>query len=98
MSEGHSGSNVTRLQEVRRRRALRRLRRLVLVLAAAGLVVLLPVAWLLSQTGRLELVWAAFPIAELMSLTLSSIFLRRTLRSADARLKNRTAEAPAAQA
>ena len=37
MSEGHSGSNVTRLQEVRRRRALRRLRRLVLVLAAAGL-------------------------------------------------------------
>ena len=40
MSEGHSGSNVTRLQEVRRRRALRRLRRLVLVLAAAGLVAL----------------------------------------------------------
>ena len=40
MSEGYSGSNVTRLQEVRRRRALRRLRRLVLVLAAAGLVAL----------------------------------------------------------
>ena len=40
MSEGHSGSNVTRLQEVRRRRALRRLRRLLLVLAAAGAVAL----------------------------------------------------------
>ena len=40
MSEGRAGSNVTRLQEVRRRRALRRLRRLVLVLAAAGLVAL----------------------------------------------------------
>ena len=70
----------------------------LIVSVARQLVVLLPVAWLLSQTGRLELVWAAFPIAELMSLTLSSIFLRRTLRSADARLKNRTAEAPAAQA
>ena len=38
------------------------------------LVVLLPVAWLLSQTGNLTLVWLAFPIAELMSLTLSAIF------------------------
>ena len=40
MNEQHQGSNVTRLQEVRRRRALRRLRRLVLVLAAAGAVAL----------------------------------------------------------
>ena len=36
MSEGHS--NVTRLQEVRHRRAMRRLRRLLLVLAAAAAV------------------------------------------------------------
>ena len=50
-----------------------------------GLVrfVLLPVAWLLSQTGNLTLVWLAFPIAELMSLTLSAIFLRKTLRMAE---------------
>ena len=34
-----------------------------------------PVAYLLIITGRLELVWLAFPIAELMSLTLSTIFL-----------------------
>ena len=61
----------------------------LIVAVARQLVVLLPVAWLLSQTGRLELVWTAFPIAELMSLTLSIIFLRRTLRSADARLKAR---------
>ena len=47
------------------------------------LVVLLPSAWLLAQTGNLNLVWLAFPIAELVSLLLSSIFLRRTLRRAD---------------
>ena len=51
------------------------------------LVVLLPAAWLLAQTGRLELVWWAFPIAEIASVTLSAIFLRRTVRSANARMK-----------
>jgi len=53
------------------------------------LVVLLPAAWLLAQTGRLELVWLSFPIAEIMSLTLSAIFLRRTLRTADAHMQMR---------
>ena len=42
-----------------------------------------PVAWLLSRTGRLELVWWSFPIAEVMSFTLSTIFLRRTVKSAN---------------
>ena len=56
----------------------------LIVSVCRQLVVLLPVAWLLSQTGNLTLVWLAFPIAELMSLTLSIIFLRRTLRSAEA--------------
>ena len=42
------------------------------------LVVLLPVAWLLAQTGRLALVWIAFPVAEIVSLILCIIFLRRT--------------------
>ena len=51
------------------------------------LVVLLPAAWLLARTGRLELVWWAFPIAEIASVTLSTIFLRRTVRSANARMK-----------
>ena len=56
----------------------------LIVSVCRQLVVLLPVAWLLAQTGNLTLVWLAFPIAELMSLTLSTIFLRRTLRAAEA--------------
>ena len=67
----------------------------LIVAVARQLVVLLPVAWLLSLTGRLELVWVAFPVAELMSLTLSAVFLRRTIRSAEARVgAARTEELP----
>ena len=44
------------------------------------LVVLLPVAFLLSRLNGLEAVWWAFPIAELFSLVLSSLFLRRVYR------------------
>ena len=58
----------------------------LIVSVCRQLVVLLPVAWLLSQVGRLELVWLAFPVAEVVSLTLSAIFLRRTMRSAAAAL------------
>lgn len=50
------------------------------------LVVLLPAAWLLARTGRLELVWLAFPIAELMSLLMSSIFMKKTMRMANAHM------------
>ena len=50
------------------------------------LVVLLPAAWLLAQTGKLEMVWFCFPIAEIFSFTLSAIFLRKTLRTANARM------------
>ena len=53
------------------------------------LVILLPSAWLLAQTGRLELVWLSFIIAEGMSMLLSIIFLRRTLRDADATFRAR---------
>ena len=55
----------------------------LIVSVCRQLVVLLPVAWLLSRTGQLELVWWAFPIAEVMSFTLSTIFLRRTVKSAN---------------
>ena len=48
----------------------------LLVSVARQIVVLLPVAYLLSLTGQLGLVWLAFPIAEIVSLILSSIFLR----------------------
>ena len=50
------------------------------------LVVLLPAAWLLAQTGNLTLVWFAFPIAEVMSLILSVIFLKKTMHTANARM------------
>ena len=44
---------------------------------ARQLLVLLPVAYLLSLTGNLNLIWLSYPIAEIVSLTLSSIFLYR---------------------
>ncbi|WP_294521713.1 MATE family efflux transporter [uncultured Pseudoflavonifractor sp.] len=42
------------------------------------LVVLLPAAWLLAKLGDVNLVWYSFPIAELSSLALSTVFLART--------------------
>ncbi|MDO5444640.1 MAG: MATE family efflux transporter [Eubacteriales bacterium] len=45
------------------------------------LVVLIPAAYLLSLTGRLELVWLAFPVAEIISGILSAIFLAKTFRT-----------------
>ena len=45
------------------------------------IVVLLPAAYLLSLTGRLELVWLAFPIAEVVSVILNATFLRLTYRA-----------------
>ena len=52
----------------------------MIVSVARQLVVLLPVAFLLSLTGRLEAVWWAFPIAELVSVALSSLFLFQTYK------------------
>ncbi len=49
------------------------------------LLVLVPAAWLLAQTGVLELVWLAFPIAELVSASLNAIFLRQTIRRLNTR-------------
>lgn len=59
----------------------------LIVSVCRQLVVLLPAAWLLSKTGRLELVWFAFPIAECVSLILSTIFLLKTMKRAKSRLK-----------
>lgn len=59
----------------------------LLVSVCRQLLVLLPVAWLLAQTERLELVWFAFPIAECVSLILSAIFLSKTMRRAKHRIK-----------
>ena len=47
----------------------------MVVSVARQLVVLLPVAFLLARLGGLHAVWWAFPIAELMSFCVSSIFM-----------------------
>lgn len=47
----------------------------MLVSIARQLVVLLPVAYLLARLGNVNYVWWAFPIAEIMSLIMSAIFL-----------------------
>ena len=46
------------------------------------LVVLIPAAYLLSLSGRVELVWWAFPIAELVGCTLCIIFVSGVLKRA----------------
>lgn len=48
----------------------------LLVSVARQLVVLVPVAYLLSLSGNLNLVWWSFPIAEIISASLSVVFLR----------------------
>ena len=53
----------------------------LIVSVARQLVVLLPAAFLLSRTGSLDAVWWAFPIAEVASLLLCAVFLRRVYRS-----------------
>lgn len=58
------------------------------------LVVLLPAAWLLAQTGRLELVWLAFPIAEIVSFLMSLVFLRKSMALANASMAARQASQP----
>ena len=45
------------------------------------LVVLLPAAWFLSKLGDVNLVWFAFPIAEIASLVMTVIFFMRINKS-----------------
>lgn len=49
----------------------------LVVSVARQLVVLLPVAFLLSKLGGLHAMWWAFPIAEVMSLCVSTLFMIR---------------------
>ena len=53
------------------------------VSVARQLVIILPVAYFLSLTGHLELVWLSFPIAEILSLGLSAVFFKKTLKLID---------------
>jgi len=52
----------------------------LIVSVGRQLVVLIPVAWLLSKTGEVTNVWWAFPIAELVSLAISVVLFRRLYR------------------
>lgn len=47
------------------------------------LAVLLPAAYLLSLTGNINLIWLAFPISEIASLTTSIILCRRIYKKID---------------
>lgn len=47
----------------------------MIVSVARQLIVLLPVAYMLSKLGNVDYVWWAFPIAEIMSLAMTVIFL-----------------------
>ena len=48
----------------------------MLVSFVRQLMFLLPVAFLLSKLGNVDLVWLAFPIAEIAAVTVSAIFLK----------------------
>ena len=52
----------------------------LIVSVGRQLVVLIPAAFLLAQTGVLSNVWWAFPIAEVASLILSTIFFKKLYR------------------
>lgn len=52
----------------------------LMVSIARQLFVLLPVAYLLSRLGNVNYVWWSFPIAEMASLIMSTIFLVRIYR------------------
>ena len=53
------------------------------VSVARQLVVLIPVAYLLSLTGNLNLVWLAFPIAETVSIIITLWGLRKVMGHLD---------------
>ena len=53
----------------------------MIVSIARQLVVLLPAAYLLSLTGNVANVWWSFPIAEIMSVGLSVIFMMKIYRT-----------------
>lgn len=44
------------------------------------LIFMIPIAWLLSLTGRLEMVWLAVAVAEAMSMILAIVLRRKMVR------------------
>ena len=60
----------------------------LIISVARQLVMLIPAAWLLSLTGNVNNVWWAFPIAEIISLILSTIFFRRIMKKVSGELSD----------
>lgn len=58
----------------------------MLVSVARQLVALLPIAFALAQFGNVNLVWWAFPVAELVSLLMTVIFITKTHREIISRI------------
>lgn len=58
----------------------------MVVSIARQLLVLLPVAYLLSLSGKVEAVWWAFPVAEIVSLSLTVFFMFRINRKVISRI------------
>ena len=57
---------------------------------ARQLVILIPIAYLMSLTGKLDLVWTAFPIAEMTCCVLCLIFLRSILKKIKQTIDSKT--------
>ncbi|MCI9625810.1 MAG: MATE family efflux transporter [Clostridia bacterium] len=55
----------------------------LLISVARQLVIIIPVAYLLSLTGNLNAVWWSIPIAEIASVVLCSLFLTRVMKQLD---------------
>ena len=53
------------------------------------LVVLIPMAYLLSLTGNLTAVWFSFPIAEIAAFVMALFLLRRVMKNLDGMIKER---------
>lgn len=52
----------------------------LIVSVVRQLMVLLPIAWLLSKSGNVNLVWLAFPLAELIAAIVTALFMKKINR------------------
>lgn len=53
----------------------------LIVSVVRQLMVLLPLAWLLSKSGNVNLVWLAFPLAELIAAFMTALFMKKVNRA-----------------
>ena len=61
--------------------------------AIRQLLALTPIAWLLSLSGELNLVWWAFPLAEVVAILLCLLFKKRTIQGISREMEQRPAGA-----